>query len=289
MNLFTPGEITKNAVEIGVKKANLPLNNMLILAILAGAYIAFAAEVSTMITHDASSFLGAGVARLLSGAIFSVGLMLVVICGAELFTGNCLLIIGVLEGKITSSQMFRNWAIVFSANFIGALLVVFLMKESGLWGANGFLHGVAAVKTAAAKIDMTFSQAFARGILANWLVCLAVWMAYASKDYVGKVVGIFFVITAFVASGFEHSIANMYFIPAGIFAKTIPAVVQAGGLAPELLASLTWQSFIYKNLIPVTLGNIVGGVLFVGMAYWSVFLQEEKTAPIFVFAKKLKA
>ncbi|MEW6622808.1 MAG: formate/nitrite transporter family protein [Bacillota bacterium] len=289
MNLFTPAEIAKNAVEIGVKKVNLPFNRMIVLAVLAGAYIAFAAEVATMISHDAAPYLGVGVARLLTGAIFSVGLMLVVICGAELFTGNNLLILGVMEGKIKTHQMLKNWVYVFAGNFVGALIVVILMNYSGLWKANSSLHGVFVANVAVSKMNLTFTEAFVRGVLCNWLVCLAVWMAYASKDYTGKLIGIFFVITTFVASGFEHSIANMYFIPAGIMALNIPGVMQAGGFSAEILSLMTMKGFLMKNLLPVTLGNIVGGAVFVGMAYWVAFLKEEKERAYVLVPEEAKA
>ncbi|MBS3969149.1 MAG: formate/nitrite transporter family protein [Clostridia bacterium] len=288
MNFFSPAEIAKNAVEIVVKKANLPFNRIMVLAVLAGAYIAFAAEAATMITHDTAPFLGAGVARLLAGAIFSVGLMLVVICGAELFTGNNLLILGVMEKKITTYQMFKNWTYVFAGNFLGAILVVILMFYSGLWEANGLLHGTFAAKIAVDKMNLTFTEAFVRGILCNWLVCLAVWMAYASKDYTGKIIGIFFVITTFVASGFEHSIANMYFVPAGIMALNVPGVLQSGGFSAEALSAMSMQGFLIKNLLPVTLGNVVGGAVFVGMAYWMAFLREEKERVYVLDAEEIK-
>lgn len=282
VNFFTPPEITKNTVDLGITKANMPLKKILVLAFLAGAYVSFAAVASTIVSHDIANYLGTGISRFMTGVLFSIGLMLVIICGAELFTGNCLLIIGVMEKQIPTTLMFKNWFYVYTANFAGALVIVYLMKESSLWDLNSFHHGSYLVKIALTKMNLSFSEAFTRGILANWLVCLAVWMAYASKDYLGKIFGVFFIITAFAASGFEHSIANMYYIPAGIIASNIPGVVQAGQFAPEAFSNLTWTAFLMKNLVPVTLGNIIGGLL-VGISYWAAFLQKE---PVCTFALK---
>jgi formate/nitrite transporter len=247
-----------------------------ILGIFAGVYIGFGAQLAIMVTHDMAGFLGVGMAKLIGGAVFSVGLMLVVIAGAELFTGNNLIALSVLGGKAKVGGLLRNWTIVYFANFAGSLLLVLLMYWSGLWKTNGGLVGAKALSIANAKVNLTFLQAFARGILCNWLVCLAVWMATSARTVVGKIWAIFFPIMAFVASGFEHSVANMFFIPMGLVLKGQTAVVTAAGLTDKL-SHLTIGGFV-MNLIPVTLGNIVGGAFFVATLYWMVYVRKGKNA-----------
>jgi formate/nitrite transporter len=278
MNYCSPREISNNSLQTWRSKASLSLSGMVSLGILAGAYIAFGAEGSTMVAHDIASI---GLARLLTGAVFAVGLMMVVIAGGELFTGNILITIGVLNRSVRLRSMLKNWLVVYFANFAGALLVAYLMYASGLWAYNSNQVGVAVLKAAVAKTSLSFGMAFARGILCNWLVCLAVWMAFAGKDVVSKIFGIFFPITLFVSSNFEHSIANMYYIPAGILAKNMPAVVEASHLGTKL-DGLTWHNFLFANLVPVTLGNIVGAALFVAFFYWFAYLREESSSQLAV-------
>ncbi|MDI6731223.1 MAG: formate/nitrite transporter family protein [Candidatus Margulisbacteria bacterium] len=270
----TPQEIAQSLVTVGKKKCSLSFISIVLLGILAGAYIGFGAELMTMVTHDLAKYVGMGFARFLGGAVFSVGLMLVVIGGAELFTGNNLILTGVIKGEVSWLDMLKNWVVVYLANFIGSLLLVYIMFYSGLWAINQLGVGASALSIATAKVNITWVEAFARGIGCNWLVCLAIWLALASKDVVGKIFAIFFPIMAFVASGFEHSVANMYFIPMGLLLKSNAAVVAASGLAGEKLANLTWSGFVYNNLIPVTLGNIVGGAVFVGAIYAFAYLRE---------------
>jgi formate/nitrite transporter len=266
---------------ICVKKTKNDPFKLLVLGILAGAYIGFGGELSNILAHDAAQFVGVGVAALIRGSVFSVGLMLVVIAGAELFTGNTLITMSVLDGKSKFSGLMYNWSIVYAANLIGSLLVAYLMFGSGLLEGANVAVGAAALKTAAGKASLMFWPAFVRGILCNWLVCLAVWMALTSRNTIGKVWAIFFPIMAFVASGFEHSIANMYFIPVGIMLKGVNEVVAAAtaaGLAPEKLANVGLYGFFVKNLIPVTLGNIVGGGFFVATLYWFAYIRKPKPA-----------
>ncbi len=274
MNFCTPKEIVANSLQTWVGKSRLSLFNTLALGILAGAYIAFGAEGSTMAVHDLP---GVGLGRVLAGILFATGLMLVIVCGAELFTGNVLIWVGVLERKIPVEAMLRNWSLVYVANFIGSLLIVYLMYASGLWSFNNSLYGAAALKIAVSKVNLSFTEAFVRGILCNWLVCLAVWMTFASKDITGKIFGIFFPIMLFVTSNFEHCIANMYYLPAGLMAKTLPAVVEASKLGAKV-DTLTIQSILANNLLPVTLGNIVGGLVFVGTYYWFCYLRSTQCA-----------
>jgi len=259
-----------------VAKTQASALKLTILGIFAGVYIGFGAELMIMVTHDMASFLGVGMAKLIGGAVFSVGLMLVVIAGAELFTGNNLIFLSVLDRQVTVRRLLRNWTIVYFANFVGSLLLVLLMYWSGLWKTSGGLVGASALGIANSKVNLTFLQAFARGILCNWLVCLAVWMAVSASTVVGKVWAVFFPIMAFVASGFEHSVANMFFIPMGLVLKGQTAIVTAAGLADKL-SHLTIGGMV-MNLIPVTLGNIVGGAFFVATLYWVVYLRKEKKA-----------
>lgn len=266
LSALTTGEILEKVSDSGIAKAEGKTSKLLIWALLAGAYIAFGAQASQMVSFnllaDPDSL---GVGRLVSAAVFPVGLMMVVLCGAELFTGNCLMIIGVLDRKIRISGMLRNWVLVYLGNFLGALLVVALMKSTGLWETGSGLLGASVIKTAQAKVQLSFGQAFVRGILCNWLVCLAVWMSTGARETVSKIFAIWFCIGLFVISGFEHSIANMYFIPAGIAAAADSGLAQLAGCDVSVL---TVGNFLVKNLLPVTLGNILGGGLFVGMVYW---------------------
>jgi formate/nitrite transporter len=259
--------------DVCVRKSQLGFWKMLILGILAGAYIAFGAELSTIVGHDLAGHIGVGLARLIQGAAFSVGLMLVVIAGAELFTGNNLIMLSVLDRKVSIWRLLYNWTVVYLANLAGSLILVMLMYWSGLWKMNNLGVGVYAMSIASAKVNLSFLEAFARGVGCNWLVCLAVWMAMASRDVAGKIFAIFFPITAFVASGFEHSVANMYFIPIGILMKGIPSVLAASAGAIDA-SNLTWYGFFVRNLIPVTLGNIVGGAGFVATLYWLAYLRK---------------
>ena len=266
LSALTTGEILEKVSDSGIAKAEGKTLRLLIWVLLAGAYIAFGAQASQMVSFnllaDPDSL---GMGRLVSAAVFPVGLMMVVLCGAELFTGNCLMIIGVLDRKIRISGMLRNWVLVYLGNFLGALLVVALMKSTGLWETGSGLLGASVIKTAQAKVQLSFGQAFVRGILCNWLVCLAVWMSTGARETVSKIFAIWFCIGLFVISGFEHSMANMYFIPAGIAAAADSGLAQ---LSVCDVSVLTVGNFLVKNLLPVTLGNILGGGLFVGMVYW---------------------
>lgn len=270
-----PAAIANAFCAIGKTKAGLSKCKMIILGILAGAYISFGAQLATMVTYDSVKFVGDGITKFLFGSVFSVGLILVVIAGAELFTGNNLIVVGTLNKNVTVEKLLNSWFWVYIANFIGSLLVVWLMYSAQLWKTGNFAVGAKALAIANGKVGLTWGAAIARGILCNWLVCLAVWMAVAAKDVTGKILGIYFPIMAFVASGFEHSIANMYFVPMGIILKNNASVVAAAGLSDQL-GKLNWGSFIFNNLLPVTIGNIIGGAFFVATLYWYVYLRENK-------------
>ena len=275
---LTPAEIAAYTVEAGVKKSKLKAIHMLVLGFLAGAFIAFASEGSNMAAYNLFAKPETyGLGKVLAGAVFGTGLMLVLVAGGELFTGNTLIFMGVLEKKVKISAMLKNWFFVYLGNFLGSLFIAFMMNESGLFGSSAGLLGAVTIKIAATKVGLTFTQAFVLGIMCNWLVCLAVWLCYGAKDMAGKLLAVFFPIWLFITSGFEHSVANMYYIPAGILAKTNETFVSAAmsiGVTPEKLEHLTWGNFFTKNLLPVTLGNIVGGSFFVGMIYWFVYLKK---------------
>ena len=263
-----PARIFEYSVNVAAAKTGRDFFSTVILAFLAGVFIAFGAEGSTMAAFGLLSAPETyGLGRALAGTVFGVGLMLVLIAGGELFTGNCLIITGVLDRKVPVSKMLVNWLIVYLGNFAGGLVIAWLMYESGLFSAGGGLAGGMTVKIAAGKTALSFWPAFVLGVLCNWLVCLAVWASFASKELPGKLLACFFVIFLFVASGFEHCVANMYYVPAGIFAKTNEAWAAASGLSSAQLGGLNWTNFFVKNLLPVTLGNIVGGSGMVGGLY----------------------
>jgi formate/nitrite transporter len=279
-NDLSPAEIAEVTIKNGIKKSENSTANLLILSILAGVFIAFAAEGSNMAAFnlfaDANTY---GLGKALAGGIFGTGLMLVLIAGAELFTGDTLLMAGVLDKKIKLSAMLRVWGIVYIGNFLGSVLIAFMMNQSGLFSSGANMLGAMTIKIAVYKVNLTFAQAFFLGIMCNWLVCLAVWMAYGAKDIAGKILAVFFPIWLFITSGFEHSVANMYYIPAGIMAKSNQAMAEAAaqmGISAEKLSHLNWGTFVTKNLIPVTLGNIIGGGVFVAAVYWYVYVRNAK-------------
>jgi formate/nitrite transporter len=258
------------ASTVGVGKATSPWFSVFVLGILAGSYIGFGGLLATSVTFDLAAKAGVGVQKLVAGSAFSLGLMLVVIAGAELFTGNNLMISSVMSREITFGVMLQRWGLVFLANFIGSILLALLFYFSGLWKtANGAL-GASALALAIAKVNLSFGEALWRGIGCNWLVCLAVWMALAARQTISKIFAIFFPIMGFVAIGFEHCIANMYFIPVGIFLQNWAGIAPPAGMDPGLLG---WGGFLWNNLLPVTIGNVLGGGVFVGMSYWGAYLR----------------
>ena len=264
-------ELIEVANKAAVVKAESSWIRLAVLGIMAGAYIAFAAQGSTMAAYNLLAEAGSyGLGRVLAGAVFTVGLMLCVVAGAELFTGNTLMAGAVANRHIPFKGMLRNWGIVYFANLAGSLLIVCMLSSSGLWHSSGDLLGAMTIKIAAGKTGLAFESAFVLGILCNWLVCLAVWMAWSAESVGGKLAACFFPIWLFVTSGFEHSVANMYYIPAGIVAKSFPEYAAKAieiGVTENALAGLDWYGFFVNNLVPVTLGNIVGGAFFVSLAY----------------------
>ncbi len=274
--LLAPEQIAEQTVENAVKKANTRVPKLFVLAILAGAFIAFASEGSNAAIYNIP---WAGVGKAVAGAIFTTGLMMVIVAGSELFTGNTLMVAALTQKRISLGGMLKNWITVYAGNFAGALLIAWLIYLSGQFDFTNGLLGGFTIKTAAYKVSLSFTKAFVMGILCNWLVCLAVWMAYGAKDMTGRLLAIFFPIWLFITSGFEHCVANMYYIPAGILAKSNPEWVRQAislGSTAEKIQELNWPGFFLKNLIPVTLGNLIGGAVFTGMAYWFVYLKKEK-------------
>ena len=274
VDILTPDAVTAKAEETGVKKAKNTLRSTVMLGILAGAFIALAGEFYTMVVF--SSHLGYSIERLLGGLVFSLGLILVIITGAELFTGNTLLLIAYMTKKINLQDLLRNWSLVYLGNLIGAVFVALMVYYSRQWALKDFAFAVEALKIGTAKVNNDFITAMVRGILANLLVVLAVWLSYSGRTLTDKVLAVVFPISAFVASGFEHSIANMYFIPFALMLKANPQAHQTymASVPNGSLSGLTTSAFILNNLIPVTIGNIIGGGVFVGLGYWFVYLYK---------------
>ncbi|MBI4270929.1 MAG: formate/nitrite transporter family protein [Candidatus Rokubacteria bacterium] len=269
--------MARRAEEIGVKKAALDKPSLLALAVLAGAFIALGAVVAT-VAQSGPAGAPWGATRVLAGIVFSLGLILVVIGGAELFTGNNLIVMAWAGGRVPTAALLRNWGIVYVGNFLGAASVALAVWAGGTYEAGGGAVGVTAVEIAAAKLRLGFWQAVTLGVLCNVLVCLAVWLCYSARTTADRVLAIVPPIAAFVASGFEHSIANMYFVPVGLFIAALdPGFVDAHGLAAHA-AALGWGAFLVRNLAPVTLGNVIGGALLVGAVYWFVYLLPRRTA-----------
>jgi formate/nitrite transporter len=281
IDAYTPAQMAARVEKAGIVKGNRDTFSTFSLAVMAGVFIALGAVFFTFVIHD--SELSSGFTKLIGGFVFSLGLILVIITGAELFTGNNLIVMAVVSRKITLSQLGVNWGVVFAGNFVGSLIVVFLIFLAGMWTAGNASVGVTALAVANAKVNLTFWEALSRGILCNILVCLAVYLCFSGRSVTDKILAILFPITAFVALGFEHSVANMYFISAGLVLKQSPEVLVATGemlgQMPDL-SNLTIYGFLVDNLLPVTLGNIIGGTLFVGLAHWFLFLRPSAVEPI---------
>jgi formate/nitrite transporter len=269
MEARTPAEILAYTSDVGAAKARRSIPSVLILAFLAGAFIAFASEGSNMAAYNLFANADTyGLGKVLAGAVFGTGLMLVVLAGGELFTGNMLIIAAVLDRKAAVRRMLLNWLMVYIGNFAGSVFIAWMMYHSGLFNSSNGLLGGVTIKIAAYKTALPFHSAFFLGVMCNWLVCLAVWVSYGARDIAGKALSIFFIIGLFITSGFEHSVANMYYIPAGILARQNPQWLEMSRTAADQLAGLNWQTFFTKNLVPVTLGNMAGGAGFVGVLYW---------------------
>jgi formate/nitrite transporter len=276
-SVLSPKEIAESAVNISVNKANYVWWKQILLAVLAGLFIGLAGNGASICAYSASS---AGMAKMLSGVLFGAGLIMVLLAGAELFTGNSLMVIGLLEKKITLAAMLKNWVLVYIGNFIGGVGLAFLINQTTQLNMDKGELGAYAINTALSKCNMDFKSAFIMGIFCNVLVCIAVWISWASKEGVSKVIGLYLPIWLFVTSGYEHCVANMYFIPVGLFAKSnevcLAMAEEKYGITAAQLGNLDWSHFLINNLVPVTLGNIVGGAVIVGMVYWLVYLKKTK-------------
>ncbi len=277
IDALLPVEMALAAESAGVRKTRLDIMSLLMLAILGGAFIALGAMFATTVLAGANGTIPYGLTRLLAGVPFCLGLILVIVGGAELFTGNALMVMAWAAGKVRLLEMLRAWLIVYIGNFIGAAGTALLVFLSGQYLAGkGAVAGVA-LKIATDKASLPFDQALFLGILCNVLVCLAVWLSIGARTTSGKVLAIVFPVSAFVAAGFEHSVANMYFVPLGLFIKDhAPSELwsQVGG-DPTNFADLTWSRFFF-GLIPVTIGNIIGGGGLVGGVYWFIYLRKQK-------------
>ncbi len=290
IDALLPPEMATRAEYVGVRKAEAPLLTMFALAVLAGTFIALGAIFATTVISGSvvinapdgslaySSGLPFGIAKLLGGLVFCLGLILVIVGGAELFTGNNLIVMAWASGKVSTAAMMRNWGVVYIGNFVGSIGTAGLLFAAKQYTFGNGAVGLTALNIAQFKVELGFIQAIALGTLCNTLVCLAVWMTFSARSTTDKILAIIFPITAFVAAGFEHSIANMYFISVALFIKDFAGSEFWAMIAktPADYASLTWGSFLLNNLLPVTIGNIIGGAVFVAAIYWMIFLRPAK-------------
>ena len=275
--ISTPPQIVAANMNAAKSKTELSLGRMILLGIFAGMFIAGGASASSLAMHAISNV---GLARLVAGTIFPVGLMMIVLVGGELFTGDCLMIMGCVHGKFSVSKMVKVLIVVYLSNLVGSLLFAGLVYASGQYNYTNGMLGAFTIKVALGKVNLSFGAAVASGILCNIFVCMAVLMATAARDISGKIWGIFFPILTFIVSGYEHCVANMYYIPAGIFAKASSTyaslALETYGYTTLQLDSLNWANFVVKNLIPVTIGNILGGMVFVGLPLYLIHRQKLK-------------
>ena len=286
VDALVPKAMAQKAEDVGVFKAGLGPLRMLVLAILAGAFIGLGAIFATTITTGAGE-MPYGIGKLLGGLVFCLGLILVIGAGAELFTGNNLIVMGWASRKVSTSALLRNWVIVYIGNFIGSIATAFFMFLSKQYTFNNGAVGLNALNIANHKVHLGFVQAIVLAILCNALVCLAVWLTFGARTTTDKILAIIFPITAFVAAGFEHSVANMYFIPMGLFIKSGADASFWGNIGKTAVdyADLTWGSFFLVNLLPVTIGNIIGGAVLVGFVYWFIYLRPTWTGNPFYMNK----
>jgi formate transporter len=277
IDFYPPAVMAEKVTENGVKKAAGSAGKLFLLAILAGMFIATGGIFSTIVTAGAKDFLSFGITRLVGGLAFTTGLIMVLVAGSELFTGNILLIVACLQKRIGWAAMLRNWAIVYLGNFTGSILMAGLIVLARHYEMGTGAVGLNILSIGEAKTSLGFTQAVVLGVLCNFLVCLAVWMAFSARTTTDKILSIIPPIAAFVASGFEHSVANMYFIPVALLVKSsdnAPFFTVIKKL-PVDFPHLTWPNFFIANLLPVTIGNIIGGLVLVGLVYWWVYLRKD--------------
>ena len=275
MGFQTITEVIEQNIQNGIKKTNLTTKKIILHVLEAGFFIGIGAEASSLAMHGISNV---GLARTVAGAVFPIGLMLIVLLGGELFTGNCLISMAVYDKKAKLKGMIRNLTIVYISNFIGAALMAWMINNCGQLNFSDGGAGAFTIKVALGKVGIDPMQAIVSGILCNVLVCLAIFMAATAKDVAGKCIAIFFPIFVFVISGFEHCVANMYYIPAGILAAHNPLyaakATELYGITAEQLSGLNFGT-MFSNLLPVTIGNIIGGMVFVGLLYWYLYRKKE--------------
>jgi formate transporter len=273
--------MARRAEEVGAAKATMPAARLFVLAVLGGAFIAFGAGFATVATTGAADSIGPGPTRLLGGFVFSVGLVLVVVAGDQRHDQQVVAGEQLGARRLSAEALVRNWTIVYLGNFVGAAGMAWLVYVAGQYKADGGAVGRQALDTALAKATLEPGEALARGVLANVLVCLAVWLCLSARSVTDKVVAISLPISAFVAGGFEHSVANMYFLPVGLLVKgQAPAAFwEAADTSAAAYAELTWRSALVDNLLPVTIGNIIGGAVLVGLVYAFVYRRREGQEP----------
>ncbi|TMM13393.1 MAG: formate transporter FocA [Actinobacteria bacterium] len=275
LDALAPVEVARKAEDVGMAKAGMSAANTFALGVLAGAFIAMGAIFATTVTAGGAT-MPYGVSRLLAGLTFSLGLILVVVAGAELFTGNNLIVMAWASRRVSTMRLLRNWALVYVGNFTGAIATVGLLLVAKQYTFGKGAIGEQAIAIATGKVNLGWTQAIALGAFCNALVCLAVWLAYSARTTADKILAIVPPIAAFVAAGFEHSVANMFFIPMALLIKTDHAFVASHTMPATGMGHLTWTHFLLANLIPVTIGNIIGGALMVGAVYWFVYLRPAK-------------
>jgi len=281
IDMLIPPEMATKAEDVGVTKASMGWRNMFLLAILAGAFISLGAIFSTTVTAGAAQQLPYGVTKLLGGLVFCLGLILVIVAGAELFTGNNLIVMAWCSRKISTLQLLRNWVIVYLGNLAGSLItVIFMLQTKQFMFGNGAI-GLNILNIAKAKCSLGFTEALMLGVMCNALVCLAVWLCFSARTTTDKILAIIFPITAFVTAGFEHCVANMYFIPIGILVhRTAPDTFwKAIGKNAHDYTSLSWNNFFLANLLPVSIGNIIGGAVLIGIFYWFIYIRHARVSP----------
>lgn len=274
IDLVLPPEMARRAEETGARKAGLDAFSTLALAVLAGAFIALGAAFATTVSGGATG-LPYGVGRVLAGLAFSLGLILVVVAGAELFTGNNLIVMAWASGRVSTRRLLRNWVLVYAGNMVGAVATAAIVFVAGQYRFGGGEVGRTALAIADAKVGLEFVPAIALGAMCNALVCLAVWLTYSARTTTDRIVSIIPPIAAFVTLGFEHSVANMYFVPLALFVRGVApsSFWTAIGSSPDAYPGLTWPAFLVDNLLPVTIGNIIGGAVMVAGVYWLIYLR----------------
>jgi formate/nitrite transporter len=276
LDALPPAEVARKAESVGVTKSGMPTFDVFVLSVLAGSFIALGAIFATTVLAGGSE-LPYGVLRLLAGLVFTLGLILVVVAGAELFTGNNLIVMAWASRRVATAQLLANWGVVFVGNFVGALATAVLVYVSKQYEFGAGSVGTAMLGIGVAKTSLGFGQAIALGMLCNALVCLAVWLTYGARTTTDKILAIVPPIAAFVAAGFEHSVANMYFLSIALLVKSDETFVASLEPEPDL-SGLSVQSFLVDNLLPVTIGNILGGAVMVGAVYWLVYLRPRRGA-----------